>query len=247
VPEGRGDPCSEPPSNRRRLTGGGDMERITGRVFTGNMAFHVHRILSVLCANTMASSPPTLAPVDQCASILFDERTGLFNDSCFQRDRDRQSAESSGYNVRNHRAVDVCGQDVLAMATCHPNLRFKNGYGNVTACNVDADSSVRISGPKTTNPKYRQQLATRVAHGGPDLSRGYVDADAESRLIHAENSLRKRPCSVLTGASVPSFAPLLPCVSSAQAVEHVVPDWQVVDTRAWVRDADYLKRCKLDR
>lgn len=228
------------------------MERIvgrgaTGRVFTGNMAFHLRIILSAPCANnTMASSAP-LASVDQCANIMFDERTGLFNDSCFQRDRDRQSSESSSYNVRNHRAVDVCGKDILSVATCHPNLRFKNGFGNVTACNVDADSGVRISGPKTTNPRYRQQLATRVAHGGPDLSRGYVDADAESRLIHAENSLRKRPCSVLTDASTANFTPLLPCIQTVQAVEHVVPNWQVVDTRAWVRDADYLKRCGLQR
>ena len=194
----------------------------------------------------MATSSP-LAPVNQCNSLLFDERTGLFNDSCLQRDRDRQSVESSQYTVLNHRAVDVCGRDILAMSTCHPNLRFKNGVGNVTACNVDADSSVRISGPKTTNPKARQQLATRVAHGGPNLSRGAVHADEESMLIHSENSLRKRPCSVLTGASVDNFMPMLPCVQTVQAVEHVVPSWEVVDTRAWVRDADYIKRCQLDR
>jgi hypothetical protein len=195
---------------------------------------------------SMAASPP-LAPVDQCSSILFDERTGLFNDSCFQRDRDRQSTESSNYGVLNHRNLDVCGRDVLALSTCHPNLRFKNGVGNVSSCNVETDSSVRIEGPKTTNPKHRQQLATRVAHAGPNLSRGDVNADAESALIHAENSLRKRPCSVLTGVTTDNFAPLLPCVQSVQAVEHVVPNWQVVDTRAWVRDADYLKRCKLER
>ena len=233
-------------SGRFEGRGGGDTERMTGRVFTGNMEFHVPRILLNACARQMAA-PPALAPVDQCANILFDERTGLFNDSCFQRDRDRQSAEQSNYGVVNHRAIDACGRDILSLATCHPNLRFKNGFGNVTSCNVEDDSKVRISGPKATNPKFRQQLATRVAHGGPDLSRGFVNADIESGLIHAENSLRKRPCSVLTGAPTPEFAPLLPCVRSAQSVEHIVPDWSVVDTRAWVRDADYLKRCRLDR
>lgn len=190
---------------------------------------------------------PPLAPVDQCASILFDENTGLFNDSCFQRDRDRQSAESQQYGVLNHRAIEACGKDILSVATCHPNLRFKNGVGNVTACNVDADSKVRFKDPKTTNPRHRQQLATRVAHAGPDLSRGFGDADAESGLIHAENSLRKRPCSVLSSSVMPDMMPMLPCVKTVQEVKHIVPQWDVVDTRAWVRDADYIKRCKLSR
>lgn len=188
-----------------------------------------------------------LASVDQCSSILFDERTGLFNDSCFQADRDRQSTESSAYGVKNFRKVDLCGRDILALATCHPNLRFKNGAGNVTACNVDDDSAARISGPLNTNVRHRQQLAVRVAHGGPDLSRGELNPDRESDLIHSETSRRRRPCSVLTDAVLPSFTPLLPCVQSAQEVDHIVPTWSIVDTRSWARDADYTKRCRLDR
>ena len=188
-----------------------------------------------------------LAPVDQCETLLFDERTGLFSDSCFQKDRDRQSTESSVYNVQNYRDQEACGRDIIQLATCHPNLRFKNGYGNLDACNVEDDSKVRIAGPQTTNPRHRQQLVVRVAHGGPDLSHGNLNADAESDLIHSEASRQPRPCSVLTEASTDVFTPLLPCVRSAQDVVHVVPDWKVVDTRAWVRDEDYIKRCKLDR
>lgn len=230
------------PGSLRGL-GGGDIERITGRVLTGSISspdYFVGRVCNPEMAN-----PPALAPVDQCESLIFDERTGLFNDSCYQRDRDRQSVESSKYGIENFRDVDACGRDILSLSTCHPNLRFRNGYGNLTACNVEDDSMVRISGPKNTNPRHRQQLATRVAHGGPNLSKGELYADAESQLLHAENSLRKRPCSVLTGATTHNFMPMLPCVQTVQAVEHVVPSWQVVDTRAWVRDADYLKRCDL--
>ena len=193
------------------------------------------------------AAPPNLALVDQCTSVTFDERTGLFNDSCFQRDRDRQGVESAKYRVSNFRDVAACGRDVLSVATCHPNLRFKNGVGNLDACNVEDDTGVRIKGPKSTNPRHRQQLSVRVAHAGPYMARGELDASAESGLIHAENSLRRRPCSVLTGASPDPFTPLLPCVETVQHVEHVVPDWQVVDTRAWVRDTDYLKRCRLTR
>ena len=189
----------------------------------------------------------SLASIDQCNSLLFDERTGLFNDSCFQRDRDRQSVESAKYGARNFRNIDACGADVLAMATCHPNLRFKNGHGNLAPCNVDSDTRVRISGPKSTNPRHRQQLNTRVALAGPDLSHGFVQADTESDLIHSASSRTPRPCGVLSGISADVFTPLLPCLQRVQAVEHIVPDWTVVDTRAWVRDADYIKRCRLNR
>ena len=184
-----------------------------------------------------------IAPLEQCSATMFDERTGIFSDSCVEKDRDRQGVESLQYRMHNYRNVAVCGRDILAMATCHPNLRFKNGLGNVDACNVDDDTRVRISAPESTNPRHRQQLSVRVAHAGPCLARGEPDLAAESSLIHAENSLRARPCSVLTGASTDVFVPLLPCVKSAQAVEHVVPDWTAVDTRAWVRSSAYARRC----
>lgn len=196
---------------------------------------------------TAAKGELNLAPVDQCESILFEERTGLFNDSCYQRDRERQSKEEAMYRVQNFREQEQCGRDILQMATCHPNLRFKNGYGNLDACNVDADSRIRIRDPKSTNPRYRQQLSTRVAVAGPDLSRGTSDFDTESELIHFENGRKRRPCSVLTSAQTDPFTPLVPCVKAAQEVKHIVPSWNIVDTRSWVRDADYLKRCKLDR
>ena len=190
----------------------------------------------------------SLASVDMCNSTLFDEKTGLFNDSCFQRDRDRQSVESAKYGAYNFRNIDACGRDVLGMATCHPNLRFKNGYGNLSPCNVDDDSRVRINDPKATNPRHRQQINTRTAQAGPDLSRGFVQADVESDLIHQETSRTRRECSTLSGVSTDVFTPLLPCIRNAQRVENVVPGWGgAVDTRAWIRDADYIKRCKLDR
>ena len=186
---------------------------------------------------------PRLAPVNQCTTTMFDERTNLFCDDCVQKDRDRQGSETAEYSMHNFRKTAVCGKDVLAMATCHPNLRFKNGVGNVDACNVEDDTRVRIAEPKSTTPRHRQQLSVRVAHAGPSLARGAPNLNAESALIHAENSLRARPCSVLTGSSTDVFTPLLPCIKTAQAVEHVVPDWQTVDTRAWVRSSAYAQRC----
>lgn len=189
-----------------------------------------------------------LSPIDACSATLFDEKTGLFNDSCFQRDRDRQSVESASYAANNFRDVAACGSDAMSLANCHPNLRFKNGYGFASPCNVDADSQVRFLDQKTTNPKHRQQINTRTAQGGPDLSRGWVAADDESSLLHQEMSRTRRECGDLSGVGTEhAFAPLLPCVSSAQKLEHVVPGWTTIDTRAWVRDADVSRRCGFDQ
>lgn len=184
------------------------------------------------------------APVNQCNTIRFDEATGLFDDNCFVSDRERQSADTSDYTVQNFRNESACGRDVTSLAMCHPNLRFKNGYGNLSACNVDSDSSVRM-GSKYTNPRYRQQLFTRISHGGPNMSRGAVNPDEESNLIQSESSRLNKACNVLSGATTYEFAPLLPCVKSVQDVQHVVQPWVITDTRAWIRDNDYDKRCSL--
>lgn len=177
----------------------------------------------------------------ECDANLFDASTGVFEDDCHSRDRERQSAYGEQYWLQNFREPD-CGAKLSTLATCHPNLRFKNGYGNLDACNVAEDSRLRL-GSAYTNPRHRQQLVTRLYQGNPNLARGAPSTDTEGQLIHAEMSRTRRPCGVLSGSTADVFTPLIPCVESAQESRHIVPDWKVTDTRAWVRDEDFLKRC----
>lgn len=179
--------------------------------------------------------------IQECDKNTFDASTGIFDDECYAQDRDRQSAYGEQYWLQNFREQD-CGAKITQLAACHPNLRFKNGYGNLDSCNVNEDSRMRY-GSTYTNPKHRQQLTTRLYQGNPNLARGAPAPDIEGELIHSDMSRTKRPCGVLSGVTTDVFTPLIPCVESAQDSRHIVPDWNITDTRAWVRDEDLLKRC----
>ena len=185
----------------------------------------------------------TAAPVGTCDNLMFDASTGIFDDSAHLRDRDRQSTDNGSYFVHNFRDVQSCGQDAMRLALSHPNLRFKNGYGNFAACNVDNDTRVRLKDPKSTNHRYRQQLSTRVAVAGPNLSRGKTCADIESELLHSSDQRQHIAYKGLPGVRADqTMEPLVPVVQESLRVEHIVPDWSVTDTRALVRDADYARR-----
>lgn len=181
------------------------------------------------------------APVDAaCTSVRFDEKTGLFSDQCFEQDRERQSRDASMYRTHELRA-GPCDEALMRLATCHPNLRFMNGYGGVSACTVDADNQVRITGPDNTNERSRNPLITRVAHAPPSLFRGDLNADGESALIHAEI---RDMCAHERESREPE--PLIPCIErGVNDVTHVVPTWSAIDSRSRMREAG--RKCEFRR
>jgi len=190
------------------------------------------------------------APVGSCDNFMFDAATGIFHDSAHVQDRDRQNLDEGAYALHNFRDLDSCGRDAMRLALNHPNLRYKNGYGNFSGCNVDRDSKVRIRGPKSTNVKARQQLSTRVAVAGPNLARSLTDADLESELLHSSDERRHIAFKGVPGTRADDRmgVPLVPAVRSALDVDHIVPSWSVTDTRALVRDVDLARRsCALPR
>jgi hypothetical protein len=202
-----------------------------------------------VCAKDMAASPlNAAAPVGSCDNMMFDARTGIFHDSTHLSDRDRQNVENGAYSLNNFRDIDSCGQDTMRLALSHPNLRFKNGYGNFAGCNVDRDTKVRIRGPKGTNMRGRQQLSTRVAVAGPNLARSLTSADVESELLHSSDERQHLAYKGLPGVRADDhLTPLLPVVRQALQVEHIVPSWKITDTRALIRDADFARRSCAER
>jgi hypothetical protein len=72
--------------------------------------------------------------------------------------------------------------------------------------------------------------------------------DIESDLIHTEGTRTSRPCGVLSGIEIDRFEPLIPCISEVvQDPQHIVNDRSGTNTRAWVRDEDYIKKCGFTR
>jgi hypothetical protein len=179
----------------------------------------------------------------QCDATLFGSENRLFDDGCFASDREAQSKGVSAYGLARLRPADDCGTAVSELAACHPNLRFRNGYGNTSACAIDNDSASRY-GSQYTNPKQRQCLPTRVFHGHAHFEKGVLLPDQESELIHSNPTRDPRPCGVLSGVTIDRFVPLVPCIRSVvQNADTAVPEWRGENTRAFVQDEEYLRRC----
>jgi hypothetical protein len=193
----------------------------------------------------MKTDAAEYAPVatEACDPNLFYSENRLHDDGCFKQDRDRQSAGVGAYLTEGLVPQGQCGADVARIAACHPNLRFRNGVGMASPCAIDDDSKARY-GALQTNPKHRQQLQPRVYTGHPHYERGCLAPDTESGLIHTQTTRTSRPCGVLSGVSIDRFVPLVACLgSSVQDPEFIVNDRVGSNTRAWVRDEDYIRNC----
>jgi hypothetical protein len=178
-----------------------------------------------------------------CDPDLFYSENRLHDDGCFIQDRERQSVGVGAYLTASLIPQSSCGAAVSKMASCHPNLRFKNGFGNASPCAIDADSAARM-GAKYTNPRHRQQLASRVYHGHPHYERGILEPTIESELIHTEGTRTSRACGVLSGTNIDRFEPLIPCINAVmQNPDTVINERSGSNTRAWVRDEDYIRNC----
>jgi hypothetical protein len=68
----------------------------------------------------------------------------------------------------------------------NPNLRFRDGYGYTNACVVDMDSALR-NDSQITHDRTKIQLCARWNHAVPDLGKGGLIPNIESRLKNAED------------------------------------------------------------
>jgi len=183
-----------------------------------------------------------------CPAELFDLENRLNDDDCLLADKRRQSEAVSAYNLASFYASNepACSKDVAKLAACYNNLHFRDGYGMANGCVIDDDSKLRL-GAQQTNSPHRQALKGRVFQGHGHFERGAVLPGTESELIQSEMSRERRPCIAEQQIGDRVMTPMVKCLSdSVQDPENIVVDgwrWGGDDTRAWVRDEDYLKRC----
>jgi hypothetical protein len=132
------------------------------------------------------------------------------------------------------------------------NSNNMNGYVN----NIELDNKFRngTDGSKITNLKGREykELPTRLFIGSPYMSSGQSilkHPDLYSKLINGVNTHTKKSCGSIADASINRFIPLVPCIAkNVQNTDHIIPEYWVrggMNTRSVIRNADYLKRCRL--
>jgi hypothetical protein len=155
---------------------------------------------------------------------LFDNTGRLGYDDCAVRAKNNQNASIIDYRTydayKNTRANCTRRFDELnAFAMANRNLTFRDGFGT-HSCRVDADSKLKLEA-ELTNERFKQQLFPRVFGAIPDLARGRLLPNVESRLIHGMDTSSDKQCNRTTEKQ--HFRPT-PCVD-VQRVENVVPQW----------------------
>ena len=156
-------------------------------------------------------------PLNDADNRLADDRCAIMN---------RMRANEA---IINHTLLDVHGScdtpckdrkaKLRNFAAAHPTLQFVDGFG-LAPCDVDEDSALKHK-QTWTNPRYRQQLRTRVFGAIPDLARGAPKPATESILISGQDTTYMRQCSRLAEMNWDRFAPNV----DVQCEEHVIPEW----------------------
>jgi hypothetical protein len=174
------------------------------------------------------------------------EENRLTQDACALVTRDLTNRSISDYNMFNMYTTSTCDDDALIDYTMqHPNLRFKDGYGNVSGCTVDTDSDIR-NNARQTNMREKEQLCTRWNHAVPNIGKGGLVPNVESRLIFGEDTSDIKDCDIVAEKSFERFIPMMGCLAGTiQNPENIILPFERGGkfTRDYVRDDEYLKNC----
>jgi len=187
------------------------------------------------------------------AKNLFHNLSGLEDDKCYMTEREKQNQRFDNWQTTNHYAADCGLERQIQLATAHPAMMIKGGYGNCGAggCNVDHDSRLRV-GSLQTNLKSRISLYHRPFATVPYLGRGQVRPVMESYLQHGDFVRNKKSCSTTTEMShipyrhTPMVQDLAQSIQDPRnLVEEVADDGWVrggLPSRELIRDQDYRRK-----
>lgn len=177
----------------------------------------------------------------------FDEENHMSQDDCALLTRTLVNKSISDYMLFNNffRCHENDKDKMEDFVVNNPNLRYKDGYGFAASCVVDNDSEMR-NNAKLTNDRERVSLCTRWYTAVPDLGRGGLVPNVESRLKYNGDTSDIRDCDRVTEKDFNRFIPLPRCMAdNVQNPEHIVENWTRGGefTRDYVRSNSYLEKC----
>lgn len=178
---------------------------------------------------------------------LFDEENRLTTDKCAVLTKELQNRSVNDYYLYNMYPTSTC-EDTSSMddfVANNPNLRYKEGYGFLNSCTVDEDTKLR-NNAQMTNFRGKEQLCTRWEQAAPDLGRGGLIPNVESRLKMSEDTSDIKICDILQEKDFNRFIPMVGCLQqSIQNPQHIIMpfDRGGAFTRDYVRSDEYLQQC----
>lgn len=187
--------------------------------------------------------------MQELSYATFNEENQLSQDDCELLTKTLVNRSISDYRFFNNYFTGTCSEEdqekMTEFMVNNPNLRFKDGFGVSTACVIDNDSEVRNNG-KLTNDRERNSLCTRWYTAVPDLGRGGLIPNVESKLKYSEDTSDIKDCDRVTEKDFNRFIPLPSCMASTiQNPENIIPKWTRGGefTRDYVRSDAYLEKC----
>lgn len=178
--------------------------------------------------------------------IQFNEANRLTEDRCAILTKELQNRSMTDYFLTNlYSTADCKDDDIREFTIENPNLRYRDGFGNVNACTVDQDSELR-NNSKLTNFREKEQLCTRWYQASPNIGKGGLIPNIESRLKSPEDTSDIKDCDILAERNFNRFIPMIGCLSgSIQNPENIILPFERGGkfTRDFVRDDEYLKKC----
>jgi hypothetical protein len=177
---------------------------------------------------------------------VFQEGNRLSQDSCALLTKDLVNRSVVDYNMYNMYSTSKCKtDDIFEFTINNPNLRYKDGFGNVNACTVDEDSEIRNKA-KLTNFRDKEQLCTRWYQAGPNIGKGGLIPNIESRLLFAEDTSDIKDCDIIAEKDFDRFTPMIGCLSGAiQNPDNLILPFERGGkfTRDYFRNDEYLEQC----
>lgn len=174
----------------------------------------------------------------------FDKEHRVGTDDCAIESVNEQNKRMEDYMLFNSYRGNAlqCSDDVKKikefMAENHMTIR--DGYGFTNACRVDNDSIMRIDSNKIN--RDRNQIFTRTFQAVPDLSKGDMNVENESKIQQGEITFDDFQCH---GKPLDVFTPMLPCLrESVQNPEHLIESWTRGGdtTRDTIKQKEFLEK-----
>jgi hypothetical protein len=179
---------------------------------------------------------------------VFELGTDLGSDKCAMVNKEFVNRSINDYNLYNMYFTSDCTGDNSKMSqfvSDNPNLRYKDGFGFTNSCVVDMDSALR-NDSRLTHDKTKIQLCTRWNKAVPDLGKGGLIPNIESRLKNSEDTSVIRVCDRVAEKDFDRYTPLVGCVApTIQNPEHIIlPFTRGGDiTRNYIFSNNYLEKC----
>jgi hypothetical protein len=176
----------------------------------------------------------------------------LNDDKCTLNARELDNDSINTHELFNFYYNKDCSCPVLDDIALENNFNVREGYGYTSGCTVDADSDLRINGSVRTHDRGRIQLCSRTYQGVPNLNKGGLIPNIDSRLKNADDTSDIRNIDKVSEKTfIPlSFMPMIKCLDkNIQNPDNIIPQWQWggATTRQDMVSNDYLKKCGFEQ